>query len=45
MIKVIKKSVESWDNKDRKEKWLQYVLELEKFSEFPHFFGMYLKDS
>ena len=26
------------------EKWSQYVSELEKFSEFPHFFGMYLKD-
>lgn len=45
MIKVIKKSIESWKNKDRREKWYQYVLELERFSSFPHFFGMYLKDS
>lgn len=45
MIKVIKKSLEGWKNKERKEKWHQYVLELEKFSSFPHFFGMYLKDS
>lgn len=45
MIKVIKKSLEGWKNKERKEKWYQYVLELEKFSSFPHFFGMYLKDS
>ena len=25
MIKVIKKSIESWKNKVRMEKWLQYV--------------------
>jgi hypothetical protein len=28
MIKVIKKSIESWKNKVRMEKWLQYVIEL-----------------
>lgn len=28
MIKVIKKSIESWKNKQRMEKWLQYVTEL-----------------
>lgn len=28
MIKVIKKSIESWKNKGRMEKWLQYVIEL-----------------
>jgi len=28
MIKVIKKSIENWKNKDRREKWYQYVLEL-----------------
>lgn len=44
MLKVIKLSVDSWENKERKEKWSQYVVELERFSEFPHFFGMYLKD-
>jgi hypothetical protein len=44
MIKVIKKSIESWKNKQRMEKWLQYVIELENFSHFPHFFAIYLKD-
>lgn len=28
MIKVIKKSIESWKNKERREKWYQYALEL-----------------
>lgn len=45
MIKVLKKSIEGWKNVARKEKWSQYVVELEKFSNFPHFFGMYLKDN
>lgn len=44
MIKVIKKSIGEWKNKERRDKWSQYALELEKFSSFPHFFGMYLKD-
>lgn len=44
MIKVIKKSIEGWKNKVRMEKWLQYVTELENFSQFPHFFAIYLKD-
>jgi|JI61114C2RNA_FD_contig_31_3752650_length_1010_multi_3_in_0_out_0_1 hypothetical protein len=44
MIKVIKKSIEGWKNKAKMEKWLQYVIELENFSHFPHFFAIYLKD-
>lgn len=44
MIKVIKKSIEGWKNKTKMEKWLQYVTELESFSQFPHFFAIYLKD-
>lgn len=44
MIKAIKKSVGDWKNAARKEKWLQYINELQKFSGFPHFFGVYLRE-
>ena len=44
MIKAIQKSISDWTNVVRKEKWTQYVNELEKFSGFPHFFGVYLRE-
>jgi len=44
MIIAIKKSISDWSNAVRKEKWMQYINEVEKFSGFPHFFGVYLRE-
>ena len=44
MIIAIKKSINDWSNAVRKQKWMQYINEVEKFSGFPHFFGVYLRE-
>jgi len=44
IISVVLKSLDGWQNKERSDKWKQFMCELETFSSLPHFFEFFMKD-
>jgi hypothetical protein len=44
ILNVIIKSLTLWKNKDRSQRWLLWVKELDSFSNLPHFFGLFMKN-